>query len=93
MVQTWGRGLSVLGGGILPLAPVWPLASACFLVSFDGAVRWGKKFRIRGKTLDELIDWGAAEKRLTRHISWDFVDTGEIYQLGALVSFVANHSI
>lgn len=45
------------------------------------------------ETCGERIDWGAAKKELTRHVSWDFVDTGEIYQLRALVSFVANHSI
>lgn len=36
MVHTWGRGLSVLGGGMFPLAP---LGSACFLLSLVDAAK------------------------------------------------------
>lgn len=36
VVQTCGRGLSVLGGGIFVLAPAWPFASVFLVVSLEG---------------------------------------------------------
>lgn len=56
--------MSVLGGGILPLAPFWPLASACFLDSFDGATDGKRRVQNVWETFGELINGDAAEKDL-----------------------------
>lgn len=83
-----GRGNIAIGAG---LAISFGLLLS--LLRWSCSMEKEREVQNSWKTLDELIDWGAAEKRLTRHVSWVFVDTGEIYQLRALVSFVASHSI
>jgi hypothetical protein len=83
VVQTCGLGLSVLGGGMLPLAAAgWPLTSA-FLFSFDGATGRSSEFQ----ELRVMVG-----RRLTRHISRNLVNASEVCDLGAVIGMLSDHS-